>query len=293
MIKKFLVVLLLPLAGIFSQELNSTVTVNFEGLAVNYREKLVDFAGIIESYINTTQFTGEAWDGQKIDCSYNIFFTAASGETEYTAQVVIVSTRPVYKSTKQSPMLTISDPNWSFRYEPNQALYANQATFDPLTSFIDFYANIIIGFDWETWKDLGGTLFFKKAYDIVNLANSSAYKKGWERNNSSYSRWGLCEDILNDKFRPFREAYYEYHVGGVDYFTVNKPLAQERIVNLINVLNDMKIKTDINSVLIRQFFDSKYGEIIELLRGYSDPSIFVKLKKIDPSHTSKYDEMMP
>jgi hypothetical protein len=291
--KSFFCILILFSSVSFAQELNCKVNANYEGLSVNNRELLVNFAGEVEQYMNATQFTGEAWDGEKIDCSLDIFFTGGSSEVDYSAQVVVVSTRPIFNSDRESPMLTINDPTWSFRYVKNQAFYANQSTFEPLTSFLDFYANIIIGFDWETWKDLGGTLFFKKAYDIVNLANSSAYKKGWERNNSSYSRWGLCEDILNDKFRPFREAYYEYHVGGVDYFTVNKPLAQERIVNLINVLNDMKIKTDINSVLIRQFFDSKYGEIIELLRGYSDPSIFVKLKKIDPSHTSKYDEMMP
>lgn len=292
MIKKFLILLYLPLASLLSQELNSTVTVNFEGLAVNYREKLVDFAGIIESYINTTQFTGEAWDGQKIDCSYNIFFTAASGETEYTAQVVIVSTRPVYKSTKQSPMLTISDPNWSFRYEPNQSLYANQATFDPLTSFIDFYANIIIGFDWETWQELGGTPYFNKAFNILNLSSSSSYKTGWEQSSASYSKWGLCNDLLNDKYRAFREAYYVYHYG-VDEFQIRKKDAQDKIVHLITVLEDMQKKVGINtSVLMKQFFDTKNGEIVELLKDYPDNQIFQRLKKIDPPHAAKYDEVL-
>lgn len=291
--KPFFCILILLTSVSFAQELNCKVNANYEGLSVNNRELLVNFASEVERYMNTTQFTGESWDGEKIDCSLDIFFVGGSSDVDYSAQVVVVSTRPIFNSDRQSPMLTINDPTWSFRYVKNQAFYANQSIFEPLTSFLDFYANIIIGFDWETWKDLGGTLFFKKAFDIVNLANSSAYKKGWERSNSSYSRWGLCEDLINDKFRPFREAFYEYHVGGVDYFMVNKPLAQERIVNLINVLNEMKIKTDINSALIRQFFDSKYGEIIELLRGYSDSSIFAKLKKIDPSHSSKYEEMMP
>lgn len=290
--KLFFSILLIFASVNFAQELNCKVNVNYEGLSVNNRELLINFASEVEKYMNTTQFTGEAWDGQKIDCSLDIFFTGGSNEIDYSAQVVVVSTRPIYNSDRQSPMLTINDPTWSFRYVKNQAFYPNQSTFEPLTSFLDFYANIIIGFDWETWKDLGGTIFFKRAYDIVNLANNSSYKNGWERSNSSYSRWGLCEDVLNDKFRTFREAFYEYHVGGVDYYQVNKPLAQERIANLVKVLNEMKIKTDINSVLIRQFFDSKYGELIELLRSYPDESIFMKLKKIDPSHTSKYDEMI-
>jgi len=292
MIRNLFILLLIPFTISFSQELNCNVTVNFEGLSVENRELLVDFAGVIESYMNTTQFTGEAWDGQKIDCSLTIFFTAASNQTDYSAQVVVVSTRPVFKSTRQSSMLTISDPNWSFRYVPNQALYANQATFDPLTSFLDFYANIIIGFDWETWAELGGTPYFNKAFNLLNLSQGSSYNKGWEQSSASYSKWGLCNDLLNDKYRAFREAFYVYHYG-VDEYQVKKKDAQDKIVELINVLSDLQTKVGIsNSVLIKLFFDTKSGEIIELLKDYPEFAIFQKLKKIDPSHAAKYDEIL-
>ncbi len=289
---KYLIFLSLIYSSIsFSQELNCKVSVNYEGLPVLNRELLTDFAGVIESYMNTTQFTSETWKGQKIDCSLNIFFTSSSGDNDYAAQVVVVSTRPIYKSTRQSPMITINDPTWSFRYVKNQALYPNQSTFDPITSFLDYYANIIIGFDWDTWAELGGTPFFKKAFDIVNLGNNSGNKKGWERSNATFSRWGLCEDLLNDKYRNFREALFRYYYG-VDEYQVNRKDAQEKIVNIINVLSLMKSKSDINSVLIRLFFDTKYGEFIELLRDYPDVTIFRTLKQIDPSHAAKYDDLL-
>ncbi len=285
-------VLLFPLTITFAQELNCKVTVNYEGLAVNNRELLIDFGNVVESYMNTTQFTSEQWDGLKIDCALTIFFTGAANETDYSAQVVIVSTRPVFRSTRQTPMLTISDANWSFRYVPNQALYANQATFDPLTSFLDFYANIIIGFDWETWAELGGTPYFKKAFDILNLSVSSPYKKGWEQSSASYSKWGLCNDLLNDRYRSFREAFYEYHYG-VDEYQIRKKDGQDKLVNMITVMEDMQKKVGIaNSVLIKQFFDTKNGEFVELLRDYPDNAVFARLKKIDPSHATKYDEVL-
>ena len=292
MIRNLFILLLIPFAISYSQELNCSVTVNYEGLSVENRELLVDFAGVVESYMNTTQFTGEAWDGQKIDCSLTIFFTSASNQTEYSAQAVIVSTRPVFKSTRQSPMLTINDPNWSFKYVPNQAFYANQASFDPLSSFLDFYANIIIGFDWETWADLGGTPYFKKALYILNLSGNSTYKNGWEQSSASFSRWGLCNDLLNDKYRTFREAFYVYHYG-VDEYQVRKKDAQDKIVELVNVLSDLQTKVGINnSVLIKLFFDTKSGEIIELLKDYPDFKIFERLKKVDPPHAAKYNEML-
>lgn len=292
MIRSFFILIIIPFTISFSQELNCNVTVNFEGLSVENRELLVDFAGVIESYMNTTQFTGEAWDGQKIDCSLTIFFTAASNQTDYSAQVVVVSTRPVFKSTRQSSMLTINDANWSFRYVPNQALYANQATFDPLTSFLDFYANIIIGFDWETWAELGGTPYFNKAFNLLNLSQGSTYNKGWEQSSASYSKWGLCNDLLNDKYRAFREAFFVYHYG-VDEYQVKKKDAQDKIVELVNVLSDLQTKVGIsNSVLIKLFFDTKSGEIIELLKDYHDIKIFERLKKVDPPHAAKYAEML-
>jgi hypothetical protein len=271
------------------QELNCKVTVNYENLPTTNRDILSDFSNVIESYMNTTQFTDEHWNGQKIDCSLNIFFTSSSGDNDYSAQVVVVSTRPVFKSTRQSQMLTINDPTWSFHYVKNQSLYGNQASFDPITSFLDFYANIIIGFDWETWRELGGTPYFKKAFDIVNLGANSNNQKGWQSSNSPYSRWGLCVDLSNDKFRAFREAYFVYH-HGVDYYQVDKKVAQDEIANIVNVLIDMKNKMDINSVLIRVFFDAKNGELIQLLRDYPDRTIFDKLKKIDPAHLAKYND---
>jgi len=286
----FLILFLIPLAFSFSQELNCRVTVNYEGLSVENRERLVDFSGVIESYMNTTQFTGQAWKGIKIDCSLTIFFTSAAGD-DYSAQVVLVSTRPVFRSTRQSPMLTISDPNWSFRYVQNQAMYSNQATFDPITTFLDYYANIVIGFDWETWADLGGTPYFNKAFNLLNLSLGSPYKKGWEQSSASYSRWGLCQDLLNDNYRAFREAFYVYHYG-VDEIQVRKKDGQDKIDSIVSVFEDMQKKTGINSVLIKLFFDTKYGEIIELLKDYPDYTIFNRLKKVDPPHSAKYDEML-
>jgi hypothetical protein len=52
----------------------------------------------------------------------------------------------------------------------------------------------------------------------------------------------------------------------------------------------LRSKIDINSVLIKVFFDAKSGEIIENLKTYPDKSVFKKLRKIDPSHGLKYDE---
>ena len=288
--KKIIVFVLLFTAYSFSQELNCNVIVNYQNVPVKNRELLADFKNVIETYMNTTKFTQQAWEGDKIDCSLNIFFTGASSDVDYTAQIVVVSQRPIYKSTRASRMLTINDGKWAFKYEVGQAMYANLDAFDPLTSMLDFYAMIIIGFDMDTWAEFGGTPYFRKAYAIVNLAQSSGSKGGWTPNSSVYSRWGLVNDAISEKYSEFRSSIFDYHYG-LDIFEQNKKVGQAKMVEPINVLYEIYQQQGIvKSPFVKTWFDAKFNEITEHLKDYPDKSIFEKLKKIDPSHSSTYDE---
>lgn len=275
-----------------AQELNCKVEVNYQNLPVNNRELLTEFGAVIESYLNNTRYTDQDYN-QKIDCAVSIFFTGASSDIDYSAQIVIISQRPIYQSTNNSPILTVNDGQWQFKYQKGQALYANQTAFDPLTSFLDYYAMIIIGMDMDTFEPLGGTTYFKRAQDIVNLGANSGASLGWQSSSSVYNRWGLVNEILSTTYSFFRNSIFDYHYG-IDIFAQNKQLGQQKIVSLINVLWVMYEKLgSLNSVYIRTFFDSKSGEIIDHLRDYPDKEIFSKLKKIDPPHSSKYDAVMP
>jgi len=289
---KYTVLILLFLSfTTFAQELNCRVEVNYQNLPVNNRELLTDFAGVIENYMNSTRFTNEDW-AQKIDCSMSIFFTGASSDVDYSAQIVVISQRPIYNSTANSPILTVNDGQWQFKYQKGQALYANQTSFDPLTSFLDYYAFIIIGMDMDTFERVGGTVYFKRAQDIVNLGSNSASSLGWQSSSSVYSRWGLANEILSATYSFFRNAIFEYHYG-IDIYGQNKQLGQQKIAHLVDILWIMYEKLgSLNSVYIRTFFDSKSGEIIDHLKDYPDPELFSKLKKIDPPHSSKYDAVI-
>ncbi len=289
--KKILVLLFGFTSLLFSQELNCDVTVNTESIPQESRDLLSNFSSSIESYINQTRFTDQNWEYPKINCALSIFVTSASDETHYQAQVVVTSQREILKSDKHSLMLSINDNSWSYEYVNGQPLYSRQSVFEPITSLLNYYAYIIIGFDADSWDELGGTPYFTKAYDIVNLGANSNFKTGWERNSSSYSRRGLVEDLLNEKYRPFREAIYKYYYG-LDYYEQNKAEGQKYIAELVDALLNLKKKVDLNGVFVKVFFDAKYGEIIDRLRTYPDKTIFEKLKKIDPSHQAKYDEAL-
>jgi hypothetical protein len=290
---KNIFILLFLFTGIqFAQELKCKIIVNYESLSVQNRELLTGFGQAVEDYMNMTRFRDEDWRGPKIPCTMNIFFLSASSDINYTAQVVVVSQRPIYNSSNSSQMLTINDNSWTFIYEKGQSLYGNRSTFEPLTSFLDYYANIIIGFDLDSYDKLGGSANFAKAFDIVNLGSSSSFSTGWQSSSATYSRWGLVSDLVNEKYRPFREAIYDYHYNGLDIFLENRNVALGQIVGLIKTLEEMRAKVDLNTVLIRVFFDAKHGEIADYLKFANDPELFVMLKKIDPRHVTKYDEVL-
>jgi hypothetical protein len=244
--------------------------------------------------MNKTQFTNDPayQNGAKIDCSLNIFVLSASNDINYTAQVVVTSLRPIYKSQDNSLVLSINDNTWSFSYDPGQGFYRNQSVFDPITGFLDYYAYIIIGFDLDTWNKLGGSPYFSKAYDITSLGAASGFSSGWTKNSNSYSRRGLVDDLLNDRFRQFREAIYDYYYG-IDIFSMNKLEGQKDIIKVVNVLQGLRKNMDLNTVLIKVFFDAKAGEMVDRLKDYPDKQeIFTALKRIDPSHASKYDDVL-
>ncbi len=289
--KKILVLLFGFTSLLFSQELNCDVTVNTESIPQESRDLLSDFASSIETYMNQTRFTDQNWEFPKINCAFSIFVTSASDETHYQAQIVVTSQREILKSDKKSLMLSINDNAWSFEYVTGQPLYSRQSVFEPVTSLLNYYAYIILGFDADSWDELGGTPYFSRAYDIVNLGANSNFKTGWDRNSSSYSRRGLVEELLNEKYRPFREAVYEYYYG-LDYYEQDKVMGQKYMAKLVEALWNLKKKADLTGVFVKVFFDAKYGEIIDRLKTYPDKTIFEKLKKIDPAHLAKYDEAL-
>jgi hypothetical protein len=287
--KKLILILFFSFSIAFTQELDATVNVNTEKLSIRYREILADFGPMIQTYLGTTKYSGSPWEYEKIKCSFNIFFNTVIDESNYTAQVVVTSMRKIYNSDRFSPMLVVNDGTWSFIYEKNQTVYFDPNIFNGLTSFLDYYAYMILGFENDSWEKGSGTPFFQKAFDIVNLANGRR-ATGWEA-GSSYNKSDFVQNIMDDKYRGFRDATSEYH-RGIDIFKKNKAKGQEYIVKMIKALDQMKSKIDFRSVYLKVFFDAKSGEIIEHLRDYPDKSIFKILKSVDPPRLAKYDEIL-
>ncbi len=277
---------------LLGQELDATVTVNYEQLPNSAKDRLQNFASVVQDYLNNNKFTDQDYQ-EKIKCSFNIFFTSSQSETQYSAQVVITSQRPIYKSTKSSLMLLVQDTKWNFQYEKNQTLYFNQTDFNSLTSFLDYYAYVIIGLDADSFEKYGGTDYFNKALNITVLGSSSGYSKGWSLDGSNFNRRALVLNLTNANYSKFREDFFNYHYNGLDIFNDDKKTAQANIAKIIDDLAKVRDNLDPRSVLLKVFFDAKHKEIVEYLKDYPEKiRIYKELKYIDPSHLSTYDKLL-
>jgi len=274
-----------------AQELDCEVTVNYESIPSTNKEYLADFAREVKTYLNSYKWTNEDLEGEKIKCSLSIFFLTASGTNGYSAQVFVGSQRLIYQSDrKMTAVVRILDDKWDLAYERNQPIYHNEYRFDPLASVLDFYAYVIIGFDFDTHEALSGTPFFQKASNIVNLGASTSFSRGWTKTTGTYTRAGLTEELLNSRYSSLRQGMYDYHFNGLDLMASDRRGAFQTIVNVLDQFAEFKSTEGTSVLFIRIFFDTKYLELADLFTDYWDPEIYTKLNAIDPSHQRYYDD---
>ncbi len=285
----FVTLLSLPVVCL-GQELNCEVTVNADNIASSDRDYLRNFKSDIERYLNNTRFTNADLYGEKVQASISIFFTQVTGSNRYRAEAVIGSTRPIYvgndKSDKVTQVLRIKDSQWEFNYVPNQRIYFDEFSFDPLTDFLDYYAFLIIGFDLETYKPMDGSVVFQKALNTANGALATPFAGDWQ-STSGYSRYGLAEELNNPRYQSVRQAYTTYHFDGVDLLATENRKALDNILGALEAISKVREQYPQNQ-LTKMIFGAKYKEIADIFTSDQDPAIFEKLASYDPEHRAEY-----
>lgn len=292
----FVIALVLSGAKTFTQELEATVDVDLTALAPDVRDRLNNFKLDIENYLNKNKFSDQnivndlKGKPYKIKCTFSFFFKSSPGFDSYEAQVVVTGQRYIYRTPNYSLMLRIKDESWSFNYVRGQTMYRDDLRFNNLTSFLDYYAYMIIGTDDDSWESGLGTQRFQKAQNIVNLAVASGGGSGWVDNSLlKQARNVYPAELLNSKYDVFRKAVWIYHFAGIDSLQWNKREALERIAESLEMIGKVK-KTEIRSFVIKSFFEAKFMEIATTLVDHYDKSIYRKLMDIDPDHSSTYEE---
>lgn len=286
---------LISFCGI-SQELNCIVSINI-GPKIQTSDQGVfrDMKNALQQFLNTRKWTNDSYQPhEKINCSIRLNINSMPNIGVFSASVQVQSARPVYNSNYTSLMLNFADRDWEFEYIESQPLEYNDNAFTTnLTSMLAFYAYMIIGMDYDSFSELGGTPYFQKALTVVNNAQSSN-RPGWQALGSNRNRYWLAENFINSQMNDVRKSIYSYHRLGLDVFEKTPDQSREII---LKGLKDLKKARDINpnAILIISFFDAKSKELANIFSAGLLPirrEAYDLIVAMDPSNRSNYDKII-
>jgi hypothetical protein len=290
----FILICSFPLSG-FAQELNCAVSINASQIQTSDAGIFKDMENAIEQFMNGRKWTNDTYKThEKILCNILITITKMPAIGSFSASVQVQSARPVYNSTYTSLLFNFADREWEFEYIESMPLEYNDNTFTSnLTSMLAFYAYLIIGLDYDSFSELGGTPYFQRALSVVNNAQQSAMP-GWQSIGSNRNRYWIVENLNNPQMTDLRKAIYNYHRKGLDTFEANPEESRQVI---LNGLREIKKVRDINpnAILVVSFFDAKGKELANI---FSDGNIQVRrqaydiITAIDPSNRSTYEKII-
>lgn len=293
--KIFTLILVVITSGqtkIYAQELNCQVSVNHSQIQLSDVSVFETLQKAVYEFMNDTRWTDKVMkQEEKIECS--IFITISSyANDKFTGSIQVQSRRPIFNTSYNSVMLNYVDNNFSFEYVENTALEFQSNTYiSNLTSVLGFYAYVIIGLDFDSFSDHGGTQFFNTAQSIVNAAQNSGMP-GWKSYEDSKNRYWLVENLLNGSYDDFRTFMYKYHRLGLDLFYEKSTTVRASMISDFTLLQNVQ-KAKPGLFILSIFVDAKRDELIGLL-SQATPTEKQKavsiLSLIDPSHTSDYQK---
>ncbi len=292
---KFLVVsFLLAFCTVNSQELNCTVTINYDKVTNANVQIFKSLERALNEFVNNNKWTEVDYKAnEKINCSMFITINSYEGNT-FDTSIQVQSSRTIFNSSYSSPVVNINDKDFVFNYVEFENLSYNPNSFDSnLMSVLAFYCNYIIGMDSETFAANGGEPYFEIAQDIIGLAAPTQIK-GWNQSESNrQNRYFLINDILSPTFKAFRQAMYTYHFDGLDSMEKDAMKAKEIIKTSLATLNEVH-STRPNAYMTRTFFDAKSDEIVSIFSGGpSMPSadLVDMLNRMSPTNSSKWTKI--
>ncbi|MCH7513027.1 MAG: DUF4835 family protein [Bacteroidetes bacterium] len=292
---------LIPVAFILTsftvsaQELNCSVQVNDERIATSDRQVFRDMEIEFAQFLNSRRWSDDVFqDEERIKCNLSITLDDMPTIGSFSATVQIQAARPVFNSNYESIVLNFADRDWTFQYVQSLPLDFNDNAYSTnLTSMLAFYADIIIGMDYDTFEELGGTRFYQKAQNIVTNATQSL-RPGWSSLESNRNRFWMIENLMNQRMVEMRKGMYKYHRLGLDTYQDQPDEAQKNILEVLKKVSAVR-KVDPNAIIVIAFLDAKRDELVNI---FSTGNIQVRrdaynlLVEMDPSKRDKYSRII-
>jgi hypothetical protein len=289
--------LLLFFFKLSSQQLNCEVVVNSNFINQTEKEIFINLERNIESFLNTNDWDNQSLKNfEKIDCTL-IITVLSYNDSFFNCNFEVKSFRPVYNTDYNTNIFLFKDNGVSFNYESNQYILRSDNRFESdLASILEFYANLIIGLDKDTFALNSGKSNFLNSKKILDFASSNSQSNMWSQNynNGRINKYWLVENLVSPNYSTIKEIYYDYHRKGLDVLIEDKEDALQTISETIGKFNSIN-RLRPNSIMQQMFFQSKNDEIISLYKNNNNESYLKDLKnnlnRIAPFFSDKWSSI--
>ncbi|WP_313578642.1 DUF4835 family protein [Chishuiella sp.] len=277
----------------FSQNLIADVKVDYSLVQHSNIQVYQTLQKSLTNFINSTKWsTDRLKTYERIEASFVITIKEREGN-KFKASILVQSRRPVFNSTYYSPILNLSDDNFSFQYQEFEELIFNDRKFSGknLTDVITYYVYLVLGYDADTFTRNGGTEYFKMSKRIADFAQTSNNYSGWNEMDGLRSRMSLINNILKNDNSTLRNISYQYHRNGLDVMSENEIRGKNAIGNSLMQLEFYQRGNYSQFYPLEIFLTAKNTEISQVFSGGNISSVNIeKLKEILNSVAPKYND---
>ena len=188
------VIFLLTGSFAWSQFVEINAELDMRRLSEGDRQLFDTMADDIENYYLNTQFSADVSDLEMVIDIRLVLESVSRGgsQTTINAQAIFSNKLDQYFYAK----------GIQFPYEKGrQIIYTS--IFEPLASFLDYYAFMFIATELDIWEYMGGTSFYTKAIELADLGKDSDWSNGWD------DRWKKSRKLKsNPCLRSMRFIYF-------------------------------------------------------------------------------------
>ena len=295
-IRRFMILILAVSLSNYSmaQELNCVVNVNARQIEGSEKVMFEEMQKAIFQLVNGRKWTKDQYESyEKIDCSILINLTERTGSNQFTGNIQVQASRPIYGTSYDSPIMNVRDEDFEITYNQFVPLQYNEGTYtDELTSILAFYIYMILGYDYDSFSMEGGTTHFQEALRIVNNAQSSS-RTGWKAFEDQSNRYWLVENALSARFKPLRKTYYDYHRLGFDIMQQDVVRGRKKVTESLKALRPIHNVAP-SSYNLQVFFNAKMQEVVNLYEKATPneiAEITELLIRIDPGNSNNYEKL--
>jgi hypothetical protein len=288
----------------WAQEFNCKVTVVSSKITGVDPQVFVGMQKAIADFINTHKWSSDDYAPyEKLECNILITLTGnkLNGDPEaYGASISIQASRPVYNSGYSSTLVNYVDKDFIFKYSPftpmrfdDNQVSGSDAMSGNLTAVLAYYCYVMIALDNDSFSPVGGTVFLKKAQNIVNNAPEGKGITGWKAMENTHNRYWLVDQLLNARFEDVRRFWYQMHREGLDSMYQKPNESRTRILVNIKKLYTVN-RENPGSVLMQFLFSAKSSEFINLLGQapkQERPQYILLLNALDVLNAAKYNAL--